>query len=360
MSNFIIILDEEITYIQELLQSIPFSSDRTTHFLKVYKISHQQLMQLNQQPAKFPVDANKLLKLGISLGNLIKTLQVDEESYQQQHSQQRQMLSNLNNTRRTSYGAPASNGGSRISSTTMSDPFRGVLQPPQPKHIIHSSTSPPSNLNNNNNNNNLATQPAHQVRFIKNLVNILKNFDIGGKLVEPLQSTTTLNQTSNNNRDSITSNYSIPHTPQRVVSNGSGSSSTMNVSPIKLNSKQLLIEKLEININLDNLFIYKIVLKLILEIFQILKQNLINTTNKLNDSIFSSSKYELDESSSIFSLNSLNSQDSNISNEEYYRILSKILQRISQGIVQPFVYLIYKELVEVKISDDFTQLINSL
>lgn len=73
MSTFITTLDEEINYIQDLLQSIPFSSDRTTHFLKVYKISHQELMKLNEQPLKFPVDANKLLKLGISLGNLIRT-----------------------------------------------------------------------------------------------------------------------------------------------------------------------------------------------------------------------------------------------------------------------------------------------
>lgn len=310
-------------------------------------------MQLNQQPAKFPVDANKLLKLGISLGNLIKTLQIDEESYQQQNSQQRQLLSNLNNGR-SSFGGQGSNGSSRISST-LSDPFREPLQPPQPKHIIHSNTSPP----NNSIINSLTSQPPHQVRFLKNLINILKNFDIGAKPADPLQSTTTLNQTGNN-RDSMASNHSIPHTPQRVMSNGSTSSSTTNVSPIKLNSKQLLIEKLEININLDNLFIYKIILKLILEIFQILKQNLINSTNKLNDSLFSSSKYDFDESSSIFSLNSLNSQDSNISNDEYYRILTKILQRISHGIVQPFVYLIYREFVETKISDDFAQLINSL
>ncbi|RCK66566.1 hypothetical protein Cantr_03599 [Candida viswanathii] len=87
-------------------------------------------MKLNQQPAKFPVDANKLLKLGISLGNLIKTLQIDEESYQQQHSQQRQLLSNLNNTR-SSYGAQGSNGSSLMSST-LSDPFREPLQPLSP------------------------------------------------------------------------------------------------------------------------------------------------------------------------------------------------------------------------------------
>ena len=56
-------------------------------------------MKLNEQPLKFPVDANKLLKLGISLGNLIRTLQIDEESYQQQHNQQRQFLQNLNNAK---------------------------------------------------------------------------------------------------------------------------------------------------------------------------------------------------------------------------------------------------------------------
>ncbi|KAL6454788.1 hypothetical protein SBY92_004259 [Candida maltosa Xu316] len=324
MSTFITILEEEITYIQDLLQSIPFSSDRTTHFLQAYKLSHQQLMKLNEQPGKFPVDANKLLKLGISLGNLIKTLQVDEESYQHQHNQQRQFLQNLNNSR--------TNGTINHNNNTNTSNL--------------SQASVNAVANNNGNGSGMAVQPPYQVKFIKNLVNILKNFDIGPKS-DPFQ--------ASNNRDSIASNHSMPpHTPQRVLSNGSGASS--NTSPIKLNSKQLLIEKLEININLDNLFIYKIILKLILEIFQILKQNLINTTNKLNES----PKYDIDESSSIFSSNSVNSQESNLSNDEYYKLLSKILSRVSHGIVQPFIIMIYRELVESTITDDFTQLINSL
>ncbi|EMG48951.1 hypothetical protein G210_0380 [Candida maltosa Xu316] len=365
MSTFITILEEEITYIQDLLQSIPFSSDRTTHFLQAYKLSHQQLMKLNEQPGKFPVDANKLLKLGISLGNLIKTLQVDEESYQHQHNQQRQFLQNLNNSRtngtinhnNNTNTSNVNNGNSTNSSrvaSTISDPFREPFQPPPPKHLSQASVN--AVANNNGNGSGMAVQPPYQVKFIKNLVNILKNFDIGPKS-DPFQ--------ASNNRDSIASNHSMPpHTPQRVLSNGSGASS--NTSPIKLNSKQLLIEKLEININLDNLFIYKIILKLILEIFQILKQNLINTTNKLNESssssslLFASPKYDIDESSSIFSSNSVNSQESNLSNDEYYKLLSKILSRVSHGIVQPFIIMIYRELVESTITDDFTQLINSL
>ncbi|CAX39629.1 conserved hypothetical protein [Candida dubliniensis CD36] len=363
MATFITTLDEEINYIQDLLQSIPFSSDRTTHFLKVYKISHQELMKLNEQPLKFPVEANKLLKLSISLGNLIRTLQIDEESYQQQHNQQRQFLQNLSNAKNggTNSGNN-SNNGTRVSST-ISDPFRdsAILQPPPLKHVINS--------NNNSNTNFMSpnvSQPPYQTRFIKNLVSILKNFDIGSRN-DIVQSSTTLNgttmmtTTTTTNRDSVSSNQSIFYTPQRVLSNGSNTSSA-NMSPIKLNSKQLLIEKLEININLDNLFIYKITLKLILEIFHILKQNLINTTSKLNDPSFAMTptKYDFDESSSIFSSNSSNSQDSTLTNDEYYKFLSVVISRISHGIIQPFVILIYREFVETKISDDFTQLINSL
>lgn len=361
MSTFITTLDEEINYIQDLLQSIPFSSDRTTHFLKVYKISHQELMKLNEQPLKFPVDANKLLKLGISLGNLIRTLQIDEESYQQQHNQQGQFLQNLNNAKNSGINSGNnSNNGTRVSST-VSDPFRDstILQPPPLKHIINSNNSSNTNFLSPN-----VSQPPYQIRFIKNLVNILKNFDIGPRN-DFVQSSATLNQSGNNNgttnRDSVSSNQSIFYTPQRVMSNGSNTSSA-NMSPIKLNSKQLLIEKLEININLDNLFIYKITLKLILEIFHILKQNLINTTSKLNDPSFAMTptKYDFDESSSIFSLNSSTSQDSSLTNDEYYKLLSVAILRISHGIVQPFVILIYREFAETKISDDFTQLINSL
>ena len=63
---------------------------------------------------------------------------------------------------------------------------------------------------------------------------------------------------------------------------------------------------------------------------------------------------------SIFSGVSASSQDSNMGNEEYLRYVNNLLRRISYGITQPFVALVFREYVEQQISDDFTQLINTL
>ncbi|CAD1810456.1 hypothetical protein FOB58_001500 [Candida parapsilosis] len=322
------ILDEEIAYVQGLLESIPFSSDRTTHFLNVYKIYHQDLIKLNDQPLKFPIEASKLLKLNISLGNLLKALQTEEEIYKQQNLQQKRYLNKLNSIQERRTATP---------SGLKEEVLRSPAADQSVKHVINSGQVSQS------------LQPPYQVRFVKNMVTILKNFDID----------VPVKQEPSYNRDSTTSSSfgSAPHTPKRMISNGSNSGAyATNSSPIKLNSKQLLIEKLEINIKLDNLFIYKITFKLILEIYRRLQQSL-----QGDGSVTSSpSKVKNDDESSIFSGVSASSQDSNMGNEEYLRYVNNLLRRISYGITQPFVALVFREYVEQQISDDFTQLINTL
>ncbi|CAK9436395.1 uncharacterized protein LODBEIA_P09530 [Lodderomyces beijingensis] len=356
MSSYIDVIVEEQNYVQDLLDSIPFSSDRTTHFLKIHKISHQQLNKLNDQPYKFPIEANKLLKLGISLGSLLRTSQVDEENYRQQHQQQRQFINRLNNAKAQTpriASAPTpttttTRTGAGAGAGALDDPFSangGQSQPP--RHVIHSQPQ-------------LGTQShlPHQVRFLRNLLTILKNFDIAAP---PAQQ----QQQQAGNRESSASYGSNPYAAQRMVSNGSGSSAVVvNTSPIKLSSKQLLIEKLEINIHLDNLFIYKIILKLILEIYGKIRQSLlgVNEDEPVTPTGAGSAGAagQNDEMSSIFSTASATSHDSSLSNEEYLKIVSNVLSRISAGVLQPFVSLIYAEFVETKITDDFVQLIDNL
>lgn len=321
------ILDEAIAYVQGLLDSIPFSSDRTTHFLNVYKIYHQDLIKLNDEPYKFPIEASKLLKLNISLGNLLKALQTDEEIYKQQNLQQKRYLNKLNSIQERRTATPTG---------VKEDGLRQPVSDQSVKHAISSGQVSQS------------LQPPYQVRFVKNMVTILKNFDID----------VPVKQEPSYHRDSTTSSFgSAPHTPKRMISNGSSSGPyATNTSPIKLNSKQLLIEKLEINIKLDNLFIYKITFKLILEIYNRLQQSL-----QSDGSVTSSpSKVKNDDESSIFSGISANSQDSNMGNEEYLKYVNNLLRRISYGITQPFVALVFREHVEQQLTDDFSQLINTL
>ncbi|ODV78201.1 uncharacterized protein CANTADRAFT_55018 [Suhomyces tanzawaensis NRRL Y-17324] len=346
MANYVAILEDEIANINHLLASIPFSPNaEPTHeyFLNVYRLSRRSLVQLNEQPEKFPIDSNRLLKLGISLGNLIKTLQLDEELHRQQHQQQKTFLSNLNGAKGSSPAAKLVGAGS-----SEYNPFTEPLPPTQiPKHIIN--TTPQS-------------QPVYQIKFIKNLLLLLKNFDIGGNASAPQMNSVNLRlHELSNSQSSSTINQ------QLNGSDGSGgpgasSESSHNASPIKINSKQLLIEKLEINIKLDNLFIYKVLFKMILRIFEILRQNLL--ANNINEPAISrtSSNSEYEENSSIFSSTSANSSDSSslIAVDEYLKILKQILNRILFGLVEPFVKLVLNGLMENSIQNDFNKLINSL
>ena len=433
MTSLTTIIKEEQAFIEDLLSSIPFSSNPTTYFLKIYKLSHHQLNRLNDEPFKFPIEANKLLKLGISLGSLMNTLSIDEENYKQQIAQQRQFMARINGRIASTQTqaqiptpTPASTSTSTSTSTPKSmlapasapapaperkslmglrpgydanDPFNSnnspasytplTAGPPHPsqqlqqpsRHVIHSSGQQPSGSHH---------QPSYQVRFLKSLLTILKNFDIDGPR-DPIGSHQSQGRSStmSYNRESMASYGSSSFTPKRVQSNGSFGSG-INTSPIKLNSRQLLIEKLEINIKLDNLFIYKIMFKLILSIYAKLSETLLQireeeqyisaittattttatttipssssstTTTTTPTAASSSTSAHQDESSSIFSGESSNSLESNLSNTEYLKLLHNVLYRISQGIIQPFVTLLYVEFVETKVTEDFTQLMNTL
>lgn len=299
-------LTQELDTFNELLVTIPFTDgEMDRYFLNIYKLNYKELSKYLGTNG-FPIDSNKLLKLSISLGNLLKSLQLDEEMYVQQQQQQNQLNNKLNNLKgpgTSNYSNP-----SNTTSTTSIDPFGS------PKHFINS--FPTTN------------QPLYQIKFLKNLLIILKNFDIGNSSgrANKLDSSSTLNQYN---------------------------------SPIKLNSKQLLIEKLEINISLDCLFIYKTLLQLLIRIYIILRDHIDNLDNLENGGGGFSRDSTSGEISSIFSSNSNNSNDSYITNEEYFKILNQILGKISTGLIEPLLkYLL--QFLHGNISNEFNSLINSL
>lgn len=297
--NYLETLDNEISTFGDILLSVAFT-DITPEkpFLKIYNLNYHELNKYVQNNP-FPIDSNKLLKLCISLGNLIKSLQLDEEMYSQQQEQQQSF------NQRLGISETAVTSSKRSSSSL--NPFES------PKHYINSQP-----FNN---------QPLHQIKFIKNLLAILKNFDIG---------------------------YSIKDIGN---AHNSGSSTTLNQylnSPIKLNSKQLLIEKLEINIKLDTLFILKTLIKIIINVLEILKSHM-RTNYELG--IMASNN----EQSSIFSSNSnaSTSSESFITIDEYVKILKQIVTRISNGLTEPLLkYML--TFVSGNISNEFKSLVTSL
>ncbi|KAI5966867.1 uncharacterized protein KGF55_000276 [Candida pseudojiufengensis] len=356
------ILEEEINEINNLLTSIPFTSEVNNYFLNLYKLSYKDLSKLNElnNQHKFPINSQKLLKLSISLGNLIKIFENDEENFKIQNHQQNSFLKKLNNS-----NGGGGNGNGKLnqplqpsqlqpSQFPSKDPFQTTNIPtPNIKHIINSDSTQQQQETNN--------LTKYEIRFIKNLFTILKNFDLNLPQPPPQQQSSV----SDFKRDSYTSlnssSLSNPQTPKRN-NNSSTSLPTSNTSPIKLNSKQLLIEKLEININLDILFIYKINLKLILEILNKLL-NIIKDI-KIDSSNQPQQHQQLKDNMSIFSINSINSNDSssilNFKIDENLKIIENIVVRIKFNILKPFIQLIFKECIESNLNNEFNSLINSL
>lgn len=390
MSSTIALIDEEMQTINGLLSSIPFtakSNDTLTYFLNVYKLNYRALMKLNEQSFKFPIESSKVLKLSISLGNLLKTLHNDEENYLEQSQLQRSFLTNLqnsssnnvnNNNHHSNNNINTNSHRSRQARTPVINSSRedynpfNVASPVSPKHIINSPISAISGgvgTAGGAGSTGPGVQPLYQIKFVSNLLSILKNFDIGTP-------TNVVNSGSSQHSDLNSVNLKLHEmtssnsTSTLTSHTTNGTASSSNASPIKLNSKQLLIEKLEINIKLDNLFIYRVLLQLLLQILSTLQgfiavaaENASHSSGILASPASSGSSNDYAENSSIFSSNSLRSSESRNSAmtiDECIRTVQLIVARVSTGIVEPFIRLLIVELVENNVLRDFNKLVNSL
>lgn len=308
-------ITKEINAINHILATVPLRHTLKPlgFFLDTYKLRYEDMESINNGD-KFPIDSNKLLKLGISLGNLVKSLKMEEEMQQEQQQRQSLFIASLNNS-------VSRHPSVNHSLASIKSPASGYYDP-------FSQDRPPSMAPTNSSN----IQSLQHIKFVKNLLLLLKNFDIG---------TTSGTGTKLHDLSSKASNLNL----------------SKNSSPIKLNSRQLLIEKLEINISLDVLFIYKITLQLILSIYTTIKSHIAGAD--LNAPV--DDKSSIMENSSIFSSNSLSSStDSLISADEYVKILQSILSRISTGLIEPFLLLMLEHVVKGGLHQGFQTLVDRL
>lgn len=303
---------EEISKISNVLDAVPMKPgvEAKCFFLGIYHLTFQDIKSLGLTESRWeqlhPVPVNKLLKLGISFGNLVKSFLMEQKAYDSKQAQE----SNMKKTARQSV-----------------DPFLDNYK---------ASKLP------------VAT---HYVNFARNFLLLLKNFDIGATQQMELKR-------SRNSRGS-----SIPGEPDIHSTSGLPATPTSGLAglPIKLSSRQLLIEKLEINIKLDPLFTMKIVLKLLLSMFTIVRA--------LVDSVAAEEMGELaaikahSESSSLFSTNSSTlggNLDVIQSMDDYLRLVKDIILRVNLGIVDPLNSMLLAEIVEHRVVDSFQSLTNSI
>lgn len=288
--------------VQHVLEAVPFDkTEKSTSFLDVYNISVEDMAALDFSEAawdlRFSLLTNKLLKLGISFGNLLKMFDNERKAQEAKDAREAQMA--------------------KKTPKQTDDPFSDGYDAQKSPKV-----------------------PIYYLRFAQNLFHILKNFDIG------------------------TSPYSAHRAKLAPVesdlTSGNGSQTSLNgvkASPIKLSSRQLLIEKLEINIRLDALFTYKVVLLLLLRIYDVLEQ-LLREFSELPE------KRDGD-TSSLFSYTSLNlsgtpNSELVLSTDDYVRLNRAILHRVDAGIVGPFVQTLVTELVDTNVTSAFQTLITNI
>lgn len=309
-TNMADIVIEEILKIANILDSVPMKpgEEPKCYFLNVYKLTYRDIKGLNLSESRWdqlhPVSVNKLLKLGISFGNLVKSFLMEQAAYDNKQAQEKI-------TRKGSHQDV--------------DPFLENYRP---------STLP---------------VPSHYISFARNFYIILKNFDIG-----PHQAAEAKRIRNSRASSGIAESDAQSNTGSHISSSGIAG------SPIKLSSRQLLIEKLEINIKLDSLFTIKIVLKLLVSMFTIVRA-LVDSYAAEEVSELSAKGYS--ESSSTFSNSSSTSgsnSESIASMDDYLKLIKDIILRVNLGIVDPLNSMLLAEIVEPRVITSFQNLANSI
>lgn len=319
-------VDDQLHYLQHILDTVPFTSGDVPkgYFLDIFQLSYANIQQLGITEKTWEtynqVPANKLLKLSISFGNLIKTFHLEKTQYESKIGTQ----ANLN---------------WKTQSRQSVDPFNDTYSSEK-----------------------LTSVAPYYVSFAKNFFLILKNFDIGsaaGSISSNNSTSPGPSRLSQISRSSISENADILMAPPPI---GSQHNAPIMSLPIRLNSKQLLIEKLEINIHLDALFTFKINAQLLKLLFMILKLLLKNYSPPSEGSSEDTNAKRNSETSSIFSSVSGTSTglDSVISMEDYARLVIEVCRRVSTGILDPFTNLLRDSVVTPQVLDGFQELVNSI
>lgn len=312
MSGIVQQIDAEIAQIEHILDSVPFmaGSEIKTHFLNTYKLTYADIKRLNiteQSWEKYDqIPVNKLLKLAVSFGNLIEAFSLEKTNTE------------LRNTRLKAGKRPQT-----------SDPFNEGYTATNPTQI-----------------------PTYYMNLAKNIALILRNFDIGstGPPSKSLQRhISNLSVYSKNSEmdETLTVNGLIGTTTDRITD--------LKKSPIRLNSRQMIIEKLEININLDAMFTMKIVLKLIIEICLILQQ--LWKDRELEEDELAPPNL-MSSSSSVFSSASNSSEP--LSSQDYTTLVRSILYHINSGIIGPFTSFLQTKVVEPRVISGFQNLLDTM
>lgn len=295
----------EMGRVKHILATVPFMPGTKIRdpYLSTYILSYADIKQLNLTEQTWcqyeQIPANKLLKLAISFGNVVEAFRI-ENSAAEAHA------ARLKTARKVS-GAES---------------FKEGLSPK------------PTQL------------PAHYTNLARKIALILKNFEVG---VPGLPTKALLRHVSH------LSVYSREDDTATV--NGSVSlerAEPPSRSPIRLNSRQMFVEKFEINIRLDALLTMKIVLMLLVKIFGIFEQSC-KDHDMTDDELAPPMPFYC--ASSVFSSSSGASE---ITPSEYALLIQSIICHINSGIIGPFTSLLQLKVIEPRVIAGFQNLLSTM
>lgn len=327
MSETSATLEVETERLIEALESIPSPSMRAgKRFLNVCRIKYVQMNHLNRHLSPVTSDMDTIFRIGVSIGHVLQTYQLEQESMQHYGDVNDQFDSNK------SVQCAGSEILANTSLLTMTRQYK--------------------------------SQRASQARFVRSLNKILKQLDLSmssdlrvnrtkpetpAAKLERESTISTISSrresfasTTRSNRDTIFSSASSILAP-----------STKTTSIPKLAHLQTArIEKIESNIDLDIGFVHRTLFRVILRIYSALRD--INDQRQ-----WSPLESTIDDTESVFTALLLGPDDT-FFYEEYVTAIHDITGRISGHLVEPFMRYMLNDVVEPRLEEDFGKLLEAL
>lgn len=323
MKSLKIILEKKIRVLDYIFKSCPFSLNEDDYFfLQTFKVNDQIFKNIKQYSDEIPLSRTSLFSLEVSIGLILKKYLSDEKN-----KKLNVIPKSISNNSLKFNGCNNEKVNINLNETCIEKSFKTL--------DCYESKKRDSLI--------IFLYPF-EVNFLESLSITLRNFYLINK--KKINSNSENNFFKKKEYENLNSNSSKVH-------DSSFSDDDMNQIKNSIFENKLCLD-------LDFLYIYKILLKMILDMFKILKNKFmfynqditVNLDQKLNNgnddvSIFSISRN--DEKNTLIS----------IPVDIYTVFLSKIINVISELLLDPFIKLVFFEVIKTNFQENILKIIDN-
>lgn len=327
MSDTSAILEVETERLIEALESIPSPSMRAgKRFLNVCRVKYVQMNHLNRHLSPLSSDMDTIYRIGVSIGHVLQTYQMEQESMQ--------LYGDIDD--RFDSNKSVQSAGSEIlanaSLPTITRQFK--------------------------------LQRASQARFVRSLDKALKqldlsmNSDLRSNRMKPeqlpikLERENTISTTSSRRESMVSTSRSNRDTVFSSASSILTQTPKIAQMPKLAHIQTARIEKIESNIDLDIGFVHRTLFRVILRVYSALRD--INDQRQ-----WSPLDTTIGDNESVFTVLLLGPDDMFL-HEEYVNAINDITSRISSHLIEPFMRYMLNDVVEPRLKEDFGKLLEAL